>query len=463
MRVQLPPRAPIVKISKVELYFAKIPLEEGDDGFFSERTAFQPNWFPGFHQTDVRFYLLRLEADNGLEGVSAVPTMGSERDGLGPLLGAYLLGLNPLDTRTINQRIQEFAMIGMRNGWIEAAFWDLIGKALSAPVYALLGGSGGYVDPYASLGSNHNHDPRVVAALVRERKNQGYRGVKICVKSLDFNRMVEIVAAARDGGGRDMVLMVDADLGWPVELLERSPRWSIEFGARFAQAIERYSVAWLEEPLHQSDLEGMARLRKMTRTPIAGGEMNASWLEYKRMLELGSLDVYQPDAILAGGTMAGGVSIAYWLAREIEKHNEGLGPGERMLRLAPHTFTNALGFFVNLQLYGLVPPEERWLFELGHDEHYRPEQYSRWLKGGIVRDDEGRIRIPEEPGIGIQIDWEMIRKYGRRLYSGTKTSMGASMLFEQGLREMRYLAKKRQALEEESSRIEFSLPEPPFE
>lgn len=452
-----------MKISKVELYFAKIPLEEEESGFFGSRASFRPNWFPGFHQTDVRFYLLRLEADNGLEGVSAVPTMGSERDGLGPLLGAYLLGLNPLDTRMVNQRIQEFAMIGMRNGWIEAAFWDLIGKALGEPVYALLGGTGGHVEPYASLGSSHEHDPRVVAALVRERKNQGYRGVKICVKSADFNRMVEMVAAARDGGGREMVLMVDANLGWPVELLEPNPRWSLEFSARFAQAIERYSVAWLEDPLHQCDLEGLARLRKMTRTPIAGGEMNSSWLEYKRMLELGSLDVYQPDAILAGGTIAGGVSIAYWIAREIAARNEALGPGERMLRLSPHTFTNAFGFFVNLQMYGLVPEEERWLFELGHDEHYRPEQYARWLKGGIVRDQDGRIHIPNEPGIGIQIDWDVLRKYGRRLYAGTKTSMGASMLFEQGWKEARYLAKKRQALEEESARIEFAPPKPPFD
>lgn len=451
-----------MKISKVELYNVKIPLYEREGGFFSARTAFEPNWIPGFRQTDVRFYLLRLITDSGLDGVAAVPAMGEERDCLGPLLGAYLIGINPLDIQLVNQRIQEFAYLGMRNGWIDAAFWDLIGKIRREPVHKILGGVGGHAYPYASLGDNHDHDPRAVADLVRKRRDQGYRGVKIRVKSRDFGRMVDVVAAARDAAGKDLALMVDANLGWPVEVLEESPRWDEDFAADFAQALERYDVAWLEEPLHRGDFEALARLRKRTKTSIAGGEMNASWHDFKRMLELGSLDVYQPDAVLAGGTYAGGISVVSWVIRAVERHNAKRGEGERKLAYTPHTWTNGLGFFVNLQLYGLVWPEDRGLLELPYDAHWRPDQYARFLKTKIERDKDGRIRIPEEPGLGVEVDWDVIRRFGERVYSGSKMNIATSALREQGLREAKYLAGKKKTLERWSARTEFDLPEPPF-
>lgn len=451
-----------MKISKIELYNVKIPLYEREHGFFSARTVFRPNWIPGFHQTDVRFYLLRLITSNGLEGVAATPAMGTERDSLGPMLGAYLLGLNPLDIQLVNQRIQEFAYIGMRNGWIDAAFWDLIGKIRREPVHKILGGTGGYAYPYASLGDNHGHDPDVVAKLVRERREEGYRGVKIRVKSRDFGRMVEVVAAARDAAGKALALMVDCNLGWPVELLEESPRWDEDFAADFAQTIERYDVAWLEEPLHRGDFEALARLRKRTKTRIAGGEINANWRDFKAMLELGSLDVYQPDAVLAGGTYAGGISVVSWLVRAIEKRNASLAPGERKLTYTPHTWTNGLGFYVNLQLYGLVWPEERGLLELPYDAHWRPDQYARFLKNPIVRDKEGRIHIPEEPGLGVEVDWNVVRRFGERVYAGSKVNVATSVLREHGLREAKYLAGKKKTVEQWSARTELDLPEPPF-
>jgi D-galactarolactone cycloisomerase len=451
-----------MKVDRIELYAVKIPLSEERPGFFDDRVVFEPNWIPGYHQTDVRFYLLRLVTDAGIDGVAAVPAMGRERDGLGAILGSYLLGCNPLDLRLVNQRIEEFAVLGLRNGWIDAAFWDLAGKIRQKPLWKLLGGSGGFVVPYASLGSNHGHDPRAISALVKRRRLEGFAGVKIRVKSSDLSRMVEVVAAAREAAGDAMELMVDCNLGWPVELVEESPRWDEDFAARFSEAIEPYRISWLEEPLHRADFEALARLRRRTKIPLAGGEMIPSWRDFKALLDGDCLDVYQPDAVLAGGTYAGGVSVAYWLIREIQRRNRARGAAEKKIRYSPHTWTNGLGFALNLQLFGVLPPAERGLFELPHDEHWEMSQWARFLRRGFPRDAEGRIRIPDEPGIGASVDWDVIGRFGRRVEVITRASLAASAVLDHGWREAVYLRNKKREVEDRSAIATFRIPEPPF-
>ncbi|MRG92071.1 mandelate racemase/muconate lactonizing enzyme family protein [Polyangium spumosum] len=453
-----------MKIERVELYYVKIPLSGDRPGFFDERVVFEPNWIPGYHQTDLRFYLLRLVTDAGLDGVAAIPAMGRERESLGALLGAYLLGLNPLDMRLVNQRIEEFSILGMRNGWIDAAFWDLVGKIRREPLFRVLGGEGGFAVPYASLGSNHEHDPAVVARLVAERRGEGYAGVKIRVKSDDLEKMVAVVAAAREAAGESMELMVDANLGWPVELVEKSPRWDEDFALRFLEHIEPYRISWLEEPLHRADHEALARLRRRSKVPIAGGEATPSWREFRSMLDAGSLDVYQPDAVLAGGTYGGGVSVVRWLVREIRRRNHAAREKneDRPLRFSPHTWTNGLGFAVNLHLFGLLPPAERGLFELPHDLYWQMPQWARFLRHGFARDDAGRIRIPDEPGLGVEIDWEVIGRFGKRIDVVTKASLAAWTVLDHGWREAVYLRNKKREVEDRSALAEFALPEPPF-
>lgn len=455
---------PPVKIDRVELYLLKIPLTPDRQRLrpFARRWTFRPSWIPGFHQHDVRLYLLVLGTDSGLEGYAAMPAMGTERLGLGPLFGAYLIGINPLDIELVNQRIQEFGYIGMRNGWIDGAVWDLIGKIRREPLWKVLGGSGGTVYPYASLGETHDLDPLVVATLVRQRREEGFRGVKIRVEGCELEHLVELVAAARDAAGRELELMVDANLGWPVDLVLESPRWSEDFAIRFAQAIEAYDVAWLEEPLHRLDFEGLARLRQRTSTPIAGGELNSSWLDFEAMLEHGSLDVYQPDAVLAGGTLAGGITEVYWLIREIQARRAAAPEGEKKIRYSPHTWTNGLGFAVNLQLAGLVPQVERSLLEMPYDAHWQPQQWARFLTTRFAREPDGSLQIPDAPGLGVEIDWDVVRRFGSRVYKGTLASVAAATMRDIGVREAMALRQRRQALLDRSARAELRLPQPPF-
>ena len=447
-----------MKINCIDLYFVKIPLEKNNPGFFKQPAYFNPSWIPGFRQSEVRFYLLRLRTDNGIEGYSAMPGMGLERAGLGSIMGNYLMGINPLDLQLINQRIQEFSYIGMRNSWIEAAFWDIIGKIKGEPLWKLLGGTGGYVEPYISTGSNHNHDQKIVGEISKRVMDSGYKGIKLRVKSDDLAQMVDYVGAAHDVVGKNLRLMVDANQGWPVDLVDETPKWDLNMAINFAKSIEQYDIKWLEEPLNRGNFEGLAELRKNTKTPIAGGELNSTWRDFKAMLDIGSLDIYQPDAVMAGGTYAGGISVVNWLIREIQKRNKS----NVKIKFCPHTWTTGLGFAVALQLIGIIPQKERSLIEYPLEGNWKPEYWARFIKGDLEPDTNGQIKIPDAPGLGIEIDWGVIRRFGKRIYHGTTSTVSIGALRDRGLKQAMYLKKKKKEQFERTQNAIFKVLDAPF-
>ena len=451
-----------MKIDRIELFYVKIPLDDKKPGFFKEPAHFFPSWIPGFRQSQVRFYLLKLVTDQGHEGYAAVYAMGPERKGLGSMMGNYLLGINPMDIQLVNQRIQEFSYLGMRNGWIDAAFWDIIGKIKEEPLWKILGGTGGYVYPYMSTGSTHNYDQAKIRKIAQQALDKGYQGIKLRVHSDELVPMIDFVGAAHNVIGNEMNIMVDANQGWPVDLLDETPKWDGDFALKFAQALEQFDVKWLEEPLNRGNFEGLAELRKNTKTPIAGGELNSSWRDFITMLDIGSLDIYQPDAVIAGGTYAGGISVAYWLIREIQKRNMESKDASQKVKYCPHTWTTGLGFAVALQLVGVVPSRERSLFEYPLEGNWKPEYWARFIKGGFTPDKEGRIKIPDGSGLGIQIDWDIIKRFGKRVYVGTATTTAYQTLLDRGLKQTMYLKKKKEEQLERTAKAQFSIPKPPF-
>ncbi len=450
-----------MQISKIELYRVKIPLAKNKPGFFAQHPYFEPSWIPGFRQSEMRFYLIRLTTDTGIEGFSAMPAMTTERDGLGPLLGNYILGMNPLDINLVNQRIQEFAYLGMRNGWLDAAFWDIIGKVKQQPLYEIFGGKGGYVHPYASTGTTHGHDQNVIARVCKERQQEGFKGINLRVKGTDLNEMVDFVGAARSAVGNDMHIMIDANQGWPVDILDETPKWTVEFATSFAQAVEPFHIKWLEEPLNKGNITGLATLRNATTTPIAGGEMNGSWTEFQSMLQAGSLDIYQPDAMLVGGTFAGGISIVKWLMDEIKQRNEA-NPGESKLKFSPHTWTTGLGYAVAMQLVGILDPEDRSLLEFPIEGNWKYEHWNRFLKNDFTMNNDGRIAIPDSPGLGVEIDMNVIRKFGKLIYKGDKKRVAMFTLFDRGWKQAMYLKDKKAEQLERSAKAAFEIPKAPF-
>ena len=98
---------------------------------------------------------------------------------------------------------------------------------------------------------------------------------------------------------------------------------------------------WIEEPLDMYAYDEQAELCRRSAVPIAGGELNGGWQEFKVMLEKGSYDIYQPDV-----TMGGGITDALKVLQACQE--KGLG-------YTPHTWTNGLGFLINLHVYAAGP------------------------------------------------------------------------------------------------------------
>ena len=94
-----------MKVERIELFHVAIPLAK----------PFYPAWIPGYPQTENRFTLLRLTTDEGVQGLAAGVAFELEREGLGGLLGPYLIGLDPVDIDTARQRIREASYLGWRN------------------------------------------------------------------------------------------------------------------------------------------------------------------------------------------------------------------------------------------------------------------------------------------------------------------------------------------------------------
>jgi L-alanine-DL-glutamate epimerase-like enolase superfamily enzyme len=379
------------RVARIELFHVAIPLPD----------TFYPSWIPGMPQTENRFTLVRVLTDDGVEGWSAGPAIGRERAGLGDLLGPYLLGEDATDISLVQQRLREISYLGWRNWWIEPAFWDIRGKLAGKPVYELLGASPGTIRLYASAGEVKSPEASIEEAEARHA--EGFRTLKIRVhdfdEAVDIRRLTETAKALGDR----MRVAVDANQAWRVTIISDAPIWDLDRAKRFADACADVNAAWIEEPLPMDGYQDLVRLSEYSRVPIAGGELHSSGLpELRMMVERRCYDIFQPDAIFTGG-----IAQTMEIIRLCRQH--GLG-------YTPHTWTNGIGFAVNLQLmvasgfaaereleYPIAPPG--WTVEARDGILERPFVH-----------ENGTIEAPTAPGLGFEIDRRALRRHARRFF-----------------------------------------------
>jgi D-galactarolactone cycloisomerase len=407
----------LMKIDRIELFHVAIPLPK----------PFYPSWIPGYPQTVNRFTFLRLTTDDGVQGVAAGIAFEREREGLGGLVGPYLIGANPTDITVVRQRLREASFLGWRNFWMEAAFWDIKGKVEGKPLWELIGGvEAGRVPVYVSTGEIHPPEQR--AEEVLELLEMGFKSVKLRVHSFDLADDIAQIETVRRAVGESMEIGVDANQGWRVALIDDAPLWTLERAIEFASSCVDLGVAWIEEPLDMHAYDELAELRRHSGIPIAGGELNAGWHEFKIMLEKGSYDIYQPDA-----TMGCGITDA---KRVLDACRE------KELGFTPHTWTNGLGFLINLHVHAAGRPDHAIEYP------YEPPGWIPEVRDGLLIEpikvsNDGTVAVPETPGLGIEIDEEKLRHYGERYFEITSRGIAMKTIREKGLLSAIRLSRKR--------------------
>lgn len=419
-----------MKITRIDLWHVAVPLP----------APFRPSWIPGMAQTENRFDLIRLTTSEGIHGWSAAPRMGAERSGLGALLGPYLLNERADDIASIRQRIREMSYLGWRIGWVEAACWDIVGKARNKPVYELLGGKPGKVKCYASTGTMRTGAERVPEVLAR--MDEGFEVVKLRVHADTLEEDCAQLIETRKGVGDTVKLGVDANQGWRVAVIGGAPKWDYDRALAFCRVAEEQGLSWVEEPLPNDDYEAMAKLRAATDIPISGGELNSQGLpEFKVMLGKKCLDWYQPDAV-----MTGGLSETY----AIMKHITAAGA-----KYTPHTWTNGVGFAINLQVFAASHSRDiAWLEYPLDPPGWIPERRDAPLMTPWTH-DKGMLELPTLPGLGFEIDPRMLRRYGKRYFVADKLRVSVRAVMDRGISEARALGAVRDArLEKRNAELE---------
>jgi L-alanine-DL-glutamate epimerase-like enolase superfamily enzyme len=358
-----------VKITRIRLERRRLEL---DPPFLA---AWDPDPRRSFEAT-----IVFVETDEGVTGVGSGDTMdGFER------YEELFTGRDPLEIDRHVNVLETIAFHAARYWPLEAALWDLAGKADGKPVAELLGGGKDRVPVYASTADRRAPSERAESALAL--RDEGFKALKIRIDRTRVEDGVAAVVAVRGAVGDTMGIMVDLNQGWrmPGDLSPALPRDAVR---AVAERLRDLDVVWLEEPVPREDVEGYAALRAAVGIRVAGGEMARTPAEFEDFEAADALDVYQPDAVLAVGLLR---------AKEL-----ALRVLERGRWFTPHTWTNGIGLLANLHLTAAVGGGP--YIEFPYDPPgWTPERRDFMLAEPIRIDADGCLAVPRRPGLGFEL------------------------------------------------------------
>jgi D-galactarolactone cycloisomerase len=363
-----------VKIAAIRCQRLRLALEP----------PFQAAWDP-VPRRRFEATIVRVETDTGLVGIGSGDTMAGFEEFEHLFVGA--------DPRAIARHSRTLETISFHAGrfWpLEVALWDLLGQICGQPVARLLGGSTDRLPVYASWGELR--DPRARAEDAQALVGEGFRGVKIRMVRDRIEDGIRTVAAVRAAVGDRLEVIVDLNQAWrmPGDI---DPGLGPTEARGIIERLRDHGVLWVEEPLDGEDRRGLRMLRHSTGVRIAGGEMARTFEELRLALEEDSLDIVQPDAVLALG-VAGARSL-----------------GELALRrnrwFTPHTWTNGIGLLANLHVCAGVGGGP--LLEFPYDPPaWTPERRDFMLAEPVWPDSSGMLSVPATPGLGAWLDEEAV-------------------------------------------------------
>lgn len=342
---------------------------------------------------------LQVRTDEGLTGVGEARMLGHTEALLGYLREAgkrHVIGSDPFDIESLVWRMKhgdygragEVAMSGI--ACVEMACWDIVGKALGQPVWRLLGGkvrdrvkayaNGWYTVERTAVEFHH------AARAVVER---GYRALKFDpfgpgmweLEPAEHRRSVELVEAVRDAVGPEVEILV-----------EMHGRFIPAEAVRIANDLEPFSPSWIEEPVPPENFRALAKVSDQVRIPVATGERVHDRIEYRELFHQQAADIIQPDIGHFGGML--------------ETRKVAATAQTHYVLVAPHNVGGPVLTAANLHIAaGTTNFKIQEYFNDFADAHVTQ------AAPGLPDVVDGHFRLPDAPGLGVELDVDFIREY----------------------------------------------------
>lgn len=362
----------------------------------------------------ANYVFVSIETDSGLKGVGEgtlemkepVVAAAIER------LGGYLIGQDPF-------RIEHHVAIMHRDSYwrtgpvlrsavaaVEAAMYDIKGKALGVPVYELLGGAHrSEIRCYANGWFTGARTAEDFAAAAVRAAAAGFNGLKwdpfgahfLTMSRAERHACIGIVEAVRAAVGEGIDLMI-----------EGHGRFDVPTAIAVARDLAPFEPTWFEEPVPPESIAALADVRAASPVPIATGERYYDPATFAEIVARRAADYLQPDISHVGGLA--------------EAKKIAAIAGASYLPVCPH---NPIGPVANAMTLHLAAAAENvsWLETMASDVPWRGEVVRE-----TVRLSAGKMSIPAAPGLGVELDEAACARHpyvarDLRHYQGTLTDI----------------------------------------
>lgn len=343
---------------------------------------------------------VRVHTDEGITGIGEA-TYSHKEFVVAKMVEAlkhFLIGKDPLNAEGIYRELYVGGRTGYRTGGviftsaiggIDQALWDIKGKALGAPVCALLGGPlTAKVPVYSHFGGR---TPQELVEDAQRVLAEGFNAIKCGITISEAHgpkttrRQLKNIetkySALRDALGEDIELMDDPHAYF-------DPPTALEI----ARLLEPYRLLFFEEPTIPEDPEGYARIRAGTSTPIAGSERLTSKHRFNDFFRAGAVDVAQPDIVYIGG-----ITEMKKVAALAETYQ---------VVIAPHNTKGPVGIMAAAHVMAAIPNALVQEFISPSRIPWRNDV----LKARLVIEDSCLV-VPDRPGLGVEFDEEALKPH----------------------------------------------------
>lgn len=374
---------------------------------------------PPPHVGGMYWIFVELETACGIKGVGELYDSAFHPSGLVPLIEdvfeRYLLGHDP-------HRIERFwraayssgftqrpdpTMMGIVSG-LEIACWDIIGKAAGRPVADLLGGTVHerlraytYLYPKNAAGEYDYNDPDLAAEEAVRMVEMGFTAVKFDPAGPYTNYSGHQLSLGVMDRCEEFCRKIRDAIGNRADILFGTHGQMVPSSAiRLAKRLEKYDPLWFEEPVPPGQEAAMAEVARATSIPVSTGERLTTKYEFQRVLQTGAASILQMNVARVGGLLE---------AKKIAGMAEAF-----YAQIAPHLYNGPVGAAASIQLSATTPNF------LIHEAIIDFGGFHADVLKTKLQFDDGYLIPSREPGLGIELDLEVVQRHspytGERLH-----------------------------------------------